>query len=145
MIIIDFINMSDANENKMLCSILKEELKKDRIRTFIVGMTELGLMQLTRQKQRKPLSRYIYHKCPMCDGLGRVKDISCVADSINNEIINIALTTIYNKIKVSSNSAVIDALIKGAGLIENNFGISIELNKIATSRFDYYEIEKSRI
>ncbi len=145
MIVIDFINMADKGENDVLYNVLKSELNRDRIKTHIVGMTELGLMQLTRQKQRKPLSRYIYHKCPMCDGLGRVKDILCVADSINNEIINIALTTIYNKIKVSSNSAVIDALMKGAELIENNFKVSIELNKIVTSRFDYYEIEKSRI
>lgn len=145
MIIIDFINMSDSDENKKLYTILKEELNKDRIKTFIVGMTELGLMQLTRQKQRKPLSRYIYHKCPVCDGLGRVKDISYLADHINNEIISIALTTIYNKIRVSSNASVIDALMKGTKLIENNFNVSIELNKIVTSRFDYYEIEKSRI
>lgn len=145
MIVIDFINMADKGENDVLYNVLKSELNRDRIKTHIVGMTELGLMQLTRQKQRKPLSRYIFHKCPMCDGIGRVKNVSCVADCINNEIISIALTTIYNKIKVLSNAAVINAIKRSVDLIEDNFNINIELDEIVTSRFDYYEIEKSRI
>ena len=73
MIIIDFINMDNKEDNDRLYNVLKSELNKDRIKTYIVGMTELGLMQLTRQKQRKPLSRYIYHKCPHCEGTGRGK------------------------------------------------------------------------
>ncbi|MDO4300592.1 MAG: Rne/Rng family ribonuclease [Clostridia bacterium] len=145
MIIIDFINMSDSSNNNELYKVLKAELNKDRIKTYIVGMTELGLMQLTRQKQRKPLSRYIYHKCPMCDGLGRVKDISFLADNINNKIISIAASTIYNYIKISSNSAVIEALKYGCNLIKKKYNVEIELNTIVTSKFDYYEIEKSRI
>lgn len=145
MIIIDFINMSDSSNNNELYKVLKAELNKDRIKTHIVGMTELGLMQLTRQKQRKPLSRYIYHKCPMCDGLGSVKDISFLADNINNKIISIAASTIYNYIKISSNSAVIEALKYGCNLIKRKYNVEIELNTIVTSKFDYYEIEKSRI
>lgn len=145
MIVIDFINMADKGENDVLYNVLKSELNRDRIKTHIVGMTELGLMQLTRQKQRKPLSRYIFHKCPMCDGTGLVKDVSYIAEGINNQIINIVTTTIYNKIKVSANSTVIDAVEKGCRLIENRFNVKIELEKIVTSRFDYYEIEKEKL
>lgn len=143
MIIIDFINM-DRESNESLYNTLKAELKKDRVRTVIVGMTELGLMQITRQKQRKPLSRYIYHTCPNCDGLGRVKVVSCIADSINDKIISLALTTNCNKIKVSANDAIITALKDGVEKIQSNCNVEIELNCINTSRFDYYEIEKSR-
>lgn len=145
MIIIDFINMPDSSNNNELYKVLKAELNKDRVKTFIVGMTELGLMQLTRVKQRKPLSKYIYHKCPMCDGTGKVKDISCIVEDINNQVISIILTTIYNKIKISSNEIIINALENSCKLIERNFKVKVELQKIVTSRFDYYEIEKSRI
>lgn len=145
MIVIDFINMADKGENDVLYNVLKSELNRDRIKTHIVGMTELGLMQLTRQKQRKPLSRYIYHKCSMCDGMGKVKDVSCIVEGINNQVISIILTTVYNKIKILSNETIINALENGCKLIERNFNVKVELQKIVTSRFDYYEIEKSRI
>lgn len=145
MIIIDFINMSNSNNNDELYKVLKTELNKDRVKTHIVGMTELGLMQLTRQKLRKPLSRYIYHKCPMCDGMGKVKDVSYIVEGINNQVISIILTTIYNKIKISSNETIISALENSCKLIERNFNVKVELQKMVTSRFDYYEIEKSRI
>ena len=145
MIIIDFINMDNKEDNDRLYNVLKSELNKDRIKTYIVGMTELGLMQLTRQKQRKPLSRYIYHKCPHCEGTGRVKDVSYLADSINNIVINIVNSTIYNSITIRSNTTVINALYSGAKLIENNYNVKIKLETINTSRFDYYEIDKSRI
>lgn len=145
MIIIDFINMPDKSDNDKLYKILKGELNKDRIKTHIVGMTELGLMQLTRQKQRKPLSRYIYHKCPMCDGIGMVKNVAHIADNINNIVLNIALSTIYNHICISSNATIIEAITEGLKRIENNYNVKIELKTINTSRFDYYEIDKSRI
>lgn len=144
MIIIDFINMKSKSENEELYSILKRELNKDRVKTHIVGMTELGLMQLTRQKQRKPLSKYIYHKCAVCDGLGKVKDVSYIADCINNQIINIFASTIYKYVRISACSAVIDAVEKGCRLIEERYSGKVELNKIATSRFDYYEIIKAK-
>ncbi len=145
MIIIDFINMDNKEDNDRLYKVLKTELNKDRIKTYIVGMTELGLMQLTRQKQRKPLSRYIYHKCPYCDGTGRVKDVSYLADSINNIVINIVNSTIYNSITIRSNATVINAINNGCKLIENNYNAKINFEIINTSRFDYYEIDKSRI
>ena len=142
MIIIDFINMKSKESYNELYRTLKSELLKDRISTHIVGMTELGLMQITREKKRKPLSRYIYHKCPMCDGLGRVKDISYIADSINNEIISIVSSTVYDHIKLYSNAKVIESVEKSKKLIEERYKCKIELNTIVTSRFDYYEIEK---
>ena len=142
MIIIDFINMKSRESYNELYRTLKSELLKDRISTHIVGMTELGLMQITREKKRKPLSRYIYHKCPMCDGLGRVKDISYIADIINNEIISIVSSTVYDHIKLYSNAKVIESLDKSKRLIEERYKCKIELNTIVTSRFDYYEIEK---
>lgn len=145
MIIIDFINMKNKGDNDKLYTILKNELLKDRIKTNIVGMTELGLMQLTRQKSRKPLSRYIFHKCPMCDGTGNVKDISYIADSINNQIINIFSSTVYNLIEIYSNDSIINAIENSCNLLEVKYNKKISLNRIHTSRFDYYKIEKSRI
>ena len=72
MIIIDFIDMQGQEEMKSLYEIFERELSKDRIKTNIVGMTELGLMQITRKKTREPISMILNHTCPMCGGAGNI-------------------------------------------------------------------------
>lgn len=63
MIIVDFINTKGENDAQNLSNLLRNYISKDRVKTRIIGMTELGLMQLTRQKIRKPLSKYILCEC----------------------------------------------------------------------------------
>lgn len=54
-IIVDFIDMKIKENIDILTKTLEDETKKDRIAVNVIGMTELGLMQLTRKKIRKPL------------------------------------------------------------------------------------------
>jgi len=53
---VDFIDMKDRGDKQTLLHHLAAEIKKDRIKTELVGMTELGLVQLTRRKARPPLA-----------------------------------------------------------------------------------------
>lgn len=55
-IIVDFIDMKLAGNIDALTKVLREETQKDRLAVNVVGMTELGLMQLTRKKVRRPLA-----------------------------------------------------------------------------------------
>lgn len=54
-IIIDFVSMSKTEDNRKLHQLLEYEVGKDRVRVNVVGMTKLGLMQLTRQRIGKTL------------------------------------------------------------------------------------------
>ena len=54
-IIIDFINMKEMNNIKELISYLEHELSKDETKVTYVDMTPLGLVELTRKKESKPL------------------------------------------------------------------------------------------
>jgi len=75
MIIIDFIDMEHEADKRNLIASFEKNLSKDRIKTEIVGMTELGLVQLTRKKTRESLSRLLERDCPHCGGTGlRRKD-----------------------------------------------------------------------
>ena len=73
MIIIDFINMESRDDTQKLYRYFSEVLSKDRIKTNIIGMTELGLMQLTRRKTRESLSHIIMKECPHCKGAGAIR------------------------------------------------------------------------
>ncbi len=141
MIITDFINVKDKAENERLTEHIKKCFARDRVKVHIVGMTELGLMQITRQKKRKPLSRYIFRECPCCGGSGHVKDINYICNNIKNIIRDIFASTIYNRVVVSSNEKIIEQLKKDNS-IEQLYNKKIEYRTIATARYDYYEIEK---
>lgn len=71
-IIIDFIDMNDHSNQQMVLNKLKEALKKDRTRTTVVGMTGLGLIEMTRKKVRHELSSIMNIDCPNCGGTGKI-------------------------------------------------------------------------
>jgi ribonuclease G len=74
MIIIDFINMAHREDTHKLYGFLSDVIARDRIKTNIIGITELGLMQLTRKKTRESLGRILMKECPHCHGSGYVKE-----------------------------------------------------------------------
>jgi len=56
-IIIDFIDMHDPEHQKQVLEALKQVLKKDRTKTTVVGMTGLGLIEMTRKRLGKAWSQ----------------------------------------------------------------------------------------
>lgn len=74
-IIIDFIDMRTKDDISTVLSILKKHLKKDKIKTNIIDITKLGLVELTRKKIRRSLSSDFYKKCPTCEGRGNILDM----------------------------------------------------------------------
>ncbi len=144
-IIIDFIDMHFSEDRKEIWKVLSDEVKKDRVGVTVVGMTELGLMQITRKKVRKPISKLLTCKCPVCSGSGFVFNEMFIADKIKNEILSIFSSTVYNNVVVSSNQRIIDVL-KGKNdeykNIENKFNKKISFEIITTQKLDYYKIEK---
>lgn len=58
-IIVDFINMEDSNNNQQLLEILREECSKDAIKTVVVDITPLGLVEITRKRIHPPLEEQL--------------------------------------------------------------------------------------
>jgi len=71
-IIIDFIDMHEQEHQQMVMDRLKQALKRDRTKTIVVGMTGLGLIEMTRKKVRQELSTILHVDCPYCDGTGKL-------------------------------------------------------------------------
>lgn len=59
LIIVDFINMKDEKSNKIICNEMCEAAKEDYTQCVVVGFTKLGLMEITRKKQHKPLNEIL--------------------------------------------------------------------------------------
>ncbi|MDW7740021.1 MAG: Rne/Rng family ribonuclease [Bacillota bacterium] len=71
-IIIDFIDMSIEDHRRKVLEKLQNSIKNDRTKTYVLGLTNLGLVEMTRKKVRQDLSEYLQQPCPYCGGSGRV-------------------------------------------------------------------------
>ncbi len=81
-IILDLIDMEDAAHRKLVTETLERALARDKARTSILRISELGLIQMTRKRTRENLERLLSSPCPYCDGKGRIKSVPTVASEI---------------------------------------------------------------
>lgn len=78
-IIIDFIDMESADHRRQVLRALEESLKRDRAKTSFLNLSQLGLVEMTRQRMRKSLESASTQLCPYCQGKGIVKSKETVA------------------------------------------------------------------
>lgn len=71
-IIVDFIDMAIENHRQKVLSKLNESIRQDRTKTYVLGLTSLGLVEMTRKKVRQDLAEVLQQHCPYCNGRGRV-------------------------------------------------------------------------
>ena len=70
-IVIDFIDMKNENDKKLLLDELRKALRADSMRTVVAGITGLNLVEMTRKRRRPDLN--ILERCPKCKGSGFIR------------------------------------------------------------------------
>lgn len=144
-IIIDFIDMADAEARREVTRRLEAAVRRDRIKTVVVGMTELGLMQVTRKKTRPSLGRQMTTKCRACEGTGRLPSVEWTVTKLRREVESIFSHTIYRRVSVRADARLLAAFagVDGAWLsaLQERFGGEVSLMSAALG-FGQYEIEK---
>lgn len=70
-IIVDFIDMKSAEHRQQVQDRLREAMRSDRAKHSILPMSEIGLVQITRQRRRQPIELPEAYPCPVCHGTGR--------------------------------------------------------------------------
>lgn len=85
-IIIDFIDMEKEIHREKVMTAIKEELQKDRARTTVFSMSNLGLVEMTRKRIRPSLVKTLCEPCTYCDGRGYIKQKATVAHEIFRDL-----------------------------------------------------------
>jgi ribonuclease G len=85
LIIIDFVDMDKEVHRDKVYRALEEALRKDRARTNVQRISELGLVEMTRKRVQEGLDRYLSEPCPICNGTGNVRAKSSLCYEIFRE------------------------------------------------------------
>jgi len=130
-IVIDFIDMDDAKNRRAVTKALNEALAKDRTRTFVVEISPLGLVQMTRQNISDGAREIMTQACPTCGGQGFVVSPETHAIDAERQIrLGLAGTT-ESPIAVAVHPEVLGFLTADDNAvlsdIETDLGISITL------------------
>ncbi|HEY2104757.1 MAG TPA: Rne/Rng family ribonuclease [Candidatus Binataceae bacterium] len=81
-IIVDFIDMTKESNRKRVSEALSQALRRDKARTSMFKISELGLVQMTRKRTRDSLQAMLTDQCPRCTGRGVIKSTPALAAEI---------------------------------------------------------------
>jgi ribonuclease G len=109
-ITIDFIDMEREGDREKIYQALEEAIRKDRQKTNIFKISELGLVEMTRKRTRENISRVLGEPCPYCEGAGLIKSKITVCYDIFREIEKTASELGGNSIMVEANPEIADLL-----------------------------------
>lgn len=110
-IIVDFIDMQDAEHRRQVHRTLEKAMANDPARNQITGVSELGLVEMTRKRTRESLERMLCEECPVCDGRGVLKTAETVCYEIFREIMRDARAYENDALMVLAAQAVVDRLL----------------------------------
>ena len=109
-IIIDFIDMDREGDREKVYLALEEAIRKDRQKTNIFKISELGLVEMTRKRTRENIARILGEHCPYCEGAGFIKSKTTVCYDIFREIERTSTELGGHSILVEVNPEVADLL-----------------------------------
>ncbi len=109
-IVVDFIDMDRPDHRQLVLSTLERALQRDRSRTKIVGLSELGLLQLTRKRTRLGLGAVLTRGCVACGATGRMKTPETVAHDALVEALRVAASFPASEISIHAHPDVARAI-----------------------------------
>lgn len=86
LVVIDLIDMKSRKDQMSVYKRMRDRSTKDKAKTQILQISQLGLMEMTRQRLNESLSVSVYDPCPYCKGLGRVKSTKTMSVEIQRKI-----------------------------------------------------------
>jgi len=110
-IIVDFIDMQDEEHRRQVHRTLEKAMARDPARNKITGVSELGLIEMTRKRTRESLEHILCEDCPVCQGRGVLKTAETVCYEIFREIMRDARAYENDTLMVLATQGVVDRLL----------------------------------
>lgn len=143
-IVCDFIDMESEEHREKVLQMLEARLKLDRIKSTVIGMSGLGLVEITRKKTRNEVATSLLQSCPYCLGDGYVHSYEHITNKIAVEIINALDSDDAKGVLIAVNPAVIDYIFKNRLFYRQQIGSWQNFRVYFSSEFSMH-IQKFRI
>lgn len=111
-IICDFIDMVSDEHREAVLKTLSEVLQKDRIRTSMLGMTGLGLVEITRKKTHNEISSVLLQTCPYCQGDGAIHSSDFLCFKIRAQLFSAFKDSEVRGVVLFTNPTISDFIFK---------------------------------
>ena len=89
LVVVDLIDMKSRKHQSTVHKAMKTALKRDRARTNVLAISDLGLMEMTRQRQEESILSQTYVDCPYCKGHGVIKSPLSLSVDIQRQIASV--------------------------------------------------------
>ena len=86
LIILDFIDMKSRKDQQQVYQKVKHGLRRDKSKTHVLPISQLGLMEMTRQRQTESVRASVHDDCPYCHGKGKVKSVVTMSVEIQRKL-----------------------------------------------------------
>jgi len=86
LIVIDFIDMDREEDRESVFLAVNEALERDRTKTTVVKMSELGLIEMARKRTRENINLFLTEPCPYCEGRGRLESPTTICYDIFRDL-----------------------------------------------------------
>ena len=143
-IIIDFIDMEQESHREEVFNVLQEAVKKDKSRSNILKVSEFGLVQMTRKRDRENLSQMMCEVCMYCGGNGLLKSRRSLCYEIFRKISNDNYKMPGNSVTIRVHPGVADLMLKDETLNTENLEKELQKRFIIVADNDMY-LEKYEI
>ncbi len=148
-IIIDLIDMEKASHREKVYRTLEDALKKDRAKTNILRISELGLIQMTRKRTRESLNHVLCEPCPYCNGKGFTKNLRTVCYDIFRELERAALEGGTVGARVVAHPEVVDTLFQDErdtlDRLEERFSMKVSIKGDQTLHIEDFKVEGEKL
>lgn len=148
-IILDFIDMDKADARDRVFQYLQEELKKDKAKTTVLRISEMGLVQMTRKRTEESLLQKITTACPYCEGTGHVKSPITTSYEILRELMREFRNSKSEGYVVKAHPHVIDRLMEEDRVfldeVKAKYRKKIILKSLIDFHIAHFEISSARI
>lgn len=113
MVVIDFIDMQNENNKKKLFNEVRRIMSRDRAKSVIFPLTQLGLMQITRQRINQNISEKVNEVCPVCNGIGTISTSSMAINDLEKWIKKFKYNSNEFKLLIRVHPSLAEELLQG--------------------------------
>ncbi|CEH28249.1 Rne/Rng family ribonuclease [Aneurinibacillus migulanus] len=141
-IIIDFIDMAVEEHRNQIRDCMEVELRKDKTKTHLLGFTQLGLLEMTRKKERHNLADVLQRSCPCCEEKGRILAEETLLGMLERELIGYSRNDRADAVLVEVHPHVARYFLEHGytGELKDSTGMDVRIKESTTLDEQHYRI-----